>query len=76
MSKKCRHRRDGPEVVIPAEQRLLGDDDEAARFAACQPFTREIAVEGTVKGSFDASLAAAAHHVDWPVKLPLVFRQR
>ena len=42
-----------------AEQRLLGDDDEAARFAACQPFTREIAVEGAVEGSFDASLAAA-----------------
>jgi murein DD-endopeptidase MepM/ murein hydrolase activator NlpD len=42
-----------------AEQRLLGDDDEAARFAACQPFTREIVVEGAVEGSFDASLAAA-----------------
>ena len=44
------------EQVRAAEQRLLGSDDEAARFAACQPFTREIAVEGAVVGSFDASL--------------------
>jgi len=48
-----------PADASAAEQRLLGDDDEAARFAACQPFTREIAVEGAVEGSFDASLAAA-----------------
>lgn len=26
-----------------AEERLLGSDDEDARFLACQPFTREIA---------------------------------
>ena len=48
-----------PADASAAEQRLLGDDDEAAHFAACQPFTREIAVEGAVEGSFDASLAAA-----------------
>ena len=48
-----------PAEASAAEQRLLGDVDEAARFAACQPFTREIAVEGSVEGSFDASLAAA-----------------
>jgi len=48
-----------PAEAIAAEQRLLGEADEAARFAACQPFTRDIAVEGSVEGSFDASLAAA-----------------
>jgi murein DD-endopeptidase MepM/ murein hydrolase activator NlpD len=35
-----------------AEQRLLGSDDEEARYAACQPFTREIAIEGTFDKSF------------------------
>ena len=44
------------EEALAAELRLLGSDDEAARFAAYQPFTREIAVEGAVVGSFDASL--------------------
>ena len=48
-----------PEQVRAAEQRLLGSDDEAARFAACQPFTREIAGEGAVEESFDASLTKA-----------------
>src|SRR5258708_32627032 len=48
-----------PEQVRAAEQRLLGSDDEAARFAACQPFTREIAAEGAVEESFDASLIDA-----------------
>ena len=48
-----------PEEVRTAEQRLLGSDEEAARFAACQPFTREIAGEGVVQESFDASLAKA-----------------
>ena len=48
-----------PADASAGEQRLLGDDEEAAHFAACQPFTREIAVEGAVGGSFDASLAAA-----------------
>src|SRR6266851_2221194 len=48
-----------PEQVRAAEQRLLGSDDEAARFAASQPFTREIAGEGAVEGSFDDSLAKA-----------------
>ena len=47
-----------PEEARAAEQRLLGTDEEATRFAACQPFTREIAVEGAVEESFDASLAA------------------
>jgi murein DD-endopeptidase MepM/ murein hydrolase activator NlpD len=42
-----------------SEERLLGSADEAARFAAYQPFTREIAVSGGVSGSLDASLAAA-----------------
>ncbi len=48
-----------PEQARAAEQRLLGSDDEAARFAASQPFTREIAGEGAVEGSFDDSLAKA-----------------
>jgi murein DD-endopeptidase MepM/ murein hydrolase activator NlpD len=48
-----------PEQARAAEQRLLGSDDEAARFAACQPFTREIAGEGAVEESFDASLTDA-----------------
>jgi hypothetical protein len=47
------------EEALAAEQRLLGSNDEATRFAAYQPFTREIAVEGAVEGSFGASLAAA-----------------
>jgi murein DD-endopeptidase MepM/ murein hydrolase activator NlpD len=42
-----------------SEERLLGSADEAARFAAYQPFTREIAASGGVSGSLDASLAAA-----------------
>ncbi len=48
-----------PEQLSAAAQRLLGSEDEAARFAACQPFTREIAGEGAVEGSFDDSLAKA-----------------
>ena len=42
-----------------SEERLLGSADEAAQFAAYQPFTREIAATGGVSGSLDASLAAA-----------------
>ena len=42
-----------------AEERLLGSDDEDARFLACQPFTREIAAVGIVAESLDASLASA-----------------
>jgi murein DD-endopeptidase MepM/ murein hydrolase activator NlpD len=42
-----------------AEQRLLGSDDEEARYAACQPFTREITIEGIFEKSFDASLTKA-----------------
>jgi hypothetical protein len=41
-----------------AEERLLGSDDEAARFAALQPFTRQIGVSGEVAGSLDAALTA------------------
>jgi murein DD-endopeptidase MepM/ murein hydrolase activator NlpD len=41
-----------------SEERLLGSADEAARFAAYQPFTREIAASGSVARSLDASLAA------------------
>jgi murein DD-endopeptidase MepM/ murein hydrolase activator NlpD len=48
-----------PEEARAAEQRLLGSDEEATRFAACQPFTREIAGVGVVQESFDASLAKA-----------------
>jgi murein DD-endopeptidase MepM/ murein hydrolase activator NlpD len=47
------------EEARAAEQRLLGSDEEATRFAACQPFTREIAGVGVVQESFDASLAKA-----------------
>ena len=42
-----------------SEERLLGSADEAARFAAYQPFTREISASGGVSGSLDASLARA-----------------
>ena len=45
--------------VHEAEQRLLGSDDEEARYAACQPFTREIAIESIFGKSFDASLTRA-----------------
>jgi murein DD-endopeptidase MepM/ murein hydrolase activator NlpD len=45
--------------ALASEERLLGSADEAARFAAYQPFTREIAASGGVSGSLDASLAAA-----------------
>ena len=48
-----------PEEARAAEQRLLGTDEEATRFAACQPFTREIAGEGAVQELFDASLRDA-----------------
>jgi murein DD-endopeptidase MepM/ murein hydrolase activator NlpD len=47
------------EEARAAEQRLLGSDEEATRFAACQPFTREIAGEGAIQESFDASLRDA-----------------
>lgn len=42
-----------------AEERLLGSDDEEARFLACEPFTRQVAAEGVVSQSLDASLAEA-----------------
>jgi murein DD-endopeptidase MepM/ murein hydrolase activator NlpD len=47
------------EKACAAEQRLLGDADEAARFAAYQPFTREISADGVVSESFDDALAQA-----------------
>ena len=48
-----------PEEVRAAAQRLLGGDDEETRYATLQPFTRELAIAGTVAGMFDASLAEA-----------------
>jgi murein DD-endopeptidase MepM/ murein hydrolase activator NlpD len=48
-----------PEEARAAEQRLLGSDEKATRFAACQPFAREIARAGVVQESFDDSLAQA-----------------
>ena len=42
-----------------AEERLLGSADEDAQYLARQPFTREIAADGVVSQSFDASLATA-----------------
>ena len=42
-----------------SEERLLGSTDEAERFAAYQPFTREIAAGGVVSRSLDAAIAAA-----------------
>jgi murein DD-endopeptidase MepM/ murein hydrolase activator NlpD len=42
-----------------AEERLLGSADEAERFAAYQPFTREIAAGGVVSRSLGDALAEA-----------------
>lgn len=42
-----------------AEMRLLGDDDEAAWLQAVLPFTRQVAVGGTIAGSLEASTGAA-----------------
>ena len=42
-----------------AEERLLGSADEDAQYLACQPFTREIAADGVVSQSLEASLATA-----------------
>ncbi len=41
------------------EERLLGSDDEAAWRQAVLPFTRQIAVDGSVAGSLESSTAAA-----------------
>ena len=49
-----------PSEAAIAEQRLLGSDDEDDRFAAYQPFTREIGVDGIIFGSFDAAISHAA----------------
>jgi murein DD-endopeptidase MepM/ murein hydrolase activator NlpD len=43
-----------------AEQRLLGSDDEDDRFAAYQPFTREIGVDGLISDSFEEAISHAA----------------
>jgi murein DD-endopeptidase MepM/ murein hydrolase activator NlpD len=52
---------DGKSVdeVRCAEQRLLGSDDEDARLADHQLFTRQIAAAGLVGESFDAALTRA-----------------
>ena len=41
------------------EERLLSNDDEAAWRQAVLPFTRQIAVDGSVAGSLESSTAAA-----------------
>ena len=51
------HRRS--EALI-AEQRLLGSDDEDDRFAAYQPFTRQIGIDGFIANSFDEAISHAA----------------
>jgi murein DD-endopeptidase MepM/ murein hydrolase activator NlpD len=48
-----------PEEVRAAAQRLLGGDDEETRYATLQPFTRELAIAGTVAEMFDSSLTEA-----------------
>ena len=48
-----------PEEARAAEQLLLGSEDEASRLADYRQFTGEIAVQGAVDGSFDASLTRA-----------------
>ena len=50
----------GPGEAAIAEQRLLGSDDEDDRFAAYQPFTREIGVDGVISNSFDEAISHAA----------------
>ena len=47
------------ETARTSEERLLGSDDEAARFLSHQPFTREIAAAGVVNEAFASSLVAA-----------------
>ena len=49
-----------PGEAAIAEQRLLGSDDEDDRFAAYQPFTREIGVDGVISDSFDEAISHAA----------------
>jgi murein DD-endopeptidase MepM/ murein hydrolase activator NlpD len=45
--------------ALAAEERLLGCDDEEARISEYLPFSREIAAQGVVTQSFDASVADA-----------------
>jgi murein DD-endopeptidase MepM/ murein hydrolase activator NlpD len=47
------------ETARASEERLLGSDDEAARFLDYQPFTREIAATGVVNDAFTLSLVEA-----------------
>ncbi|MBV8191489.1 MAG: M23 family metallopeptidase [Alphaproteobacteria bacterium] len=49
-----------PNEAAISEQQLLGIDDEDDRFAAYQPFTREIGVSGIISGSFDEAVSVAA----------------
>ena len=49
-----------PGEAAIAEQRLLGSDDEDDRFAAYQPFTREIGVDGLISNSFEEAISHAA----------------
>jgi len=46
-----------PGEALIAEQRLLGSDDEDVRFAAYQPFTREIGVNGVISSSFEEAIS-------------------
>lgn len=55
------------ETARTSEQRLLGSDDETARYLAHLPFTREIAVAGVVGETLASSLADA--HVPATVML-------
>jgi hypothetical protein len=47
------------ETARTSEERLLGSDDEAVRYLARLPFTREIAVAAVVGETLSSSLAEA-----------------
>ena len=51
---------DPPNEAAISEQQLLGLGDEDDRFAAYQPFTREIGVGGVISSSFDDAVSLAA----------------
>ena len=57
------------ESALAAEQRLLGSDDEEARFLGLQSFTREIAAAGVVSEALAQSFAEAG--VPGPVLVEL-----
>src|SRR5215470_16395524 len=48
---------DPPNEAAISEQQLLGLGDEDDRFAAYQPFTREIGVGGVISSSFDDAVS-------------------